>query len=53
MLAAPRRPVTAAEWGALDESVPGELVGGAPVGEEMPSAIHEAVVLWLLLQLAP
>lgn len=34
-------------WGALDEDVPGELVDGCLVEDEMGSFVHELVVLWL------
>ena len=39
--------MTLAEWAALDEDVEGELVDGVLEDEEMPSVLHEAVVLWL------
>ena len=39
--------MTVAEWAALPEEVEGELVDGLLVDEEMPSAIHEAVIGWL------
>ncbi len=35
------------QWGALDEDEPGELVEGRLVEEEMPTYIHELIVLWL------
>ena len=41
------KPMTLEEWAALDEKVEGELVDGALEEEEMPSVLHEAVVLWL------
>lgn len=41
------------EWAALDEDVPGELVDGLLQEEEMPSLVHECVVRWLILLLAP
>ncbi|MEM1416779.1 MAG: Uma2 family endonuclease, partial [Myxococcota bacterium] len=40
--------MTLDEWGALDEDVPGELVDGVLVEEEMPGFGHEACVSWLL-----
>lgn len=40
-------------WGALDEEVPGELIEGFLEEEEMPSLLHECVVRWLILLLAP
>jgi len=39
--------MTLEEWAALDEEVEGELVDGVLEEEEMPSVLHEAVVLWL------
>jgi len=39
--------MTLAEWAALDEDIEGELVDGVLEEEEMPSVLHEAVVLWL------
>ncbi|HVO31741.1 MAG TPA: Uma2 family endonuclease, partial [bacterium] len=44
----PRAPMTVDEWAALEEDVPGELVDGVLVEEEMPSAIHERVIWWLM-----
>jgi Uma2 family endonuclease len=41
--------MTVDEWAALDEDVPGELVDGVLVEEEMPSTVHETVVTWLIL----
>jgi Uma2 family endonuclease len=41
------------EWGDLDEHVAGELVDGVLVEEEMPSALHETIVAWLLVLLTP
>ncbi len=40
--------MTVEEWAALDEDEPGELVGGRLVEEEMPDAIHELIVAWLV-----
>ena len=39
--------MTIEEWGALDEDVEGELVDGALEEEELPSVLHETIVLWL------
>jgi Uma2 family endonuclease len=36
--------MTLAEWAGLDEDTPGELVDGVLVEEEVPDAVHEAVV---------
>lgn len=41
------RPMTMAEWGALPEDVSGELVDGHLVEEEVPTVIHEMIVMWL------
>jgi Uma2 family endonuclease len=46
------RPITVEEWAELPEDVEGELVDGVLVEEEMPSAIHETVVTWLLVLLS-
>jgi Uma2 family endonuclease len=35
-------------WAALDDDVPGDLVGGALEDEEMPTFLHEIVVAWLI-----
>ena len=35
------------EWASLDEDVEGELVDGVLEEEEMPSILHEAIVVWL------
>lgn len=40
--------MTADEWAALPEDIPGELVNGALVAEEMPDFVHENVVAWLV-----
>lgn len=40
--------LTLEQWADLDEDVEGELVDGALVEEEMPSALHEAIAAWLL-----
>ena len=41
------------EWAALAEDVQGELVDGGLREEEAPSVVHECVVRWLILLLAP
>jgi Uma2 family endonuclease len=46
-------PMTLEEWAALDEDVEGELVDGVLEEEEMPSVLHEAIVLWLGTILRP
>ena len=43
--------MTIAEWAALDEGEPGELVDGVLVEEEMPTTLHEAVVAFVLAAL--
>ena len=40
-----------AEWAALDEDTPGELVHGLLVEEEVPDLTHETAVAWLLATL--
>lgn len=40
--------MTLEEWAALPDEVPGELVAGRLVEEEMPRPVHEAVVAWLI-----
>jgi len=40
--------MTLAEWAAIDEDEPGELVDGVLVEEEVPNYIHETVVTWLV-----
>ncbi len=52
MLTAETRRMTVAEWAALDEDEPGELVDGALVEEEMPTGFHEAVAAFVLRVLA-
>ncbi|MCC6557047.1 MAG: Uma2 family endonuclease [Burkholderiaceae bacterium] len=37
-----------AEWVALPEDEPGELVEGRLVEEEVPDAIHEVIVVWVV-----
>ena len=39
--------MTLEEWAALDEDVEGELVDGMLEEEEMPTFLHELVVMWL------
>jgi len=39
--------MTLEEWAALDEDVEGELVDGMLAEEEMPTFLHELVVMWL------
>lgn len=41
------KPMSLEEWAALDEDVEGELVDGVLEEEEMPSVLHEAIVVWL------
>jgi Uma2 family endonuclease len=53
MTASATRRLSVEEWGALEEDIEGELVDGALVEEEMPDFLHETVVTWLLLLLAP
>jgi len=48
MNAQPSREMTIAEWAALDEDEPGELVDGVLVEDEMPDSIHEVVVTWFV-----
>jgi Uma2 family endonuclease len=45
--AEPAKLMTLDQWAALDEDVEGELVDGSLEEEEMPSVLHEAIVLWL------
>ena len=40
--------MTTAEWADLSEDVPGELVDGRLVEEEVPDYAHEVVVAWLI-----
>ncbi|HSO00160.1 MAG TPA: hypothetical protein VLS89_17830, partial [Candidatus Nanopelagicales bacterium] len=40
--------LTLEAWADLDEDEGGELVDGCLVEEEMPSVLHEAVVIWLI-----
>ncbi len=43
----PKPKLTLDEWAALPDDEPGELVDGELVEEEMPSFVHEVVVVWL------
>lgn len=40
--------MTTAEWADLSEDVPGELVDGRLVEEEVPDYAHEVIVAWLI-----
>lgn len=48
----PRRALSFTEWLALDEDEPGELVDGFLEDEELPDAIHELTLTWLVAALA-
>lgn len=39
--------MTVDQWAALDEDVEGELIDGVLEEEEVPSILHEAIVVWL------
>lgn len=41
------RHLTLEEWAAMDQDEPGELVDGRLEEEEVSSAVHEIVVMWL------
>lgn len=41
------RSMTLEHWAELDEDVEGELIDGFLEEEEMPSVLHETIVLWL------
>jgi Uma2 family endonuclease len=41
------KPMTLEEWAALDDDVEGELVDGVLEEEEMPTFLHEVVVMWM------
>ncbi len=43
-----RPKMTLEDWAALPKGEPGELVDGELVDEEMPSFVHEVVVVWHL-----
>lgn len=45
--------MTVEDWALLPEDVRGELVDGSLLEEELPSLVHECIVRWLLLLLAP
>ena len=49
--ASERAPISFAEWAALPEDEPGELVDGRLEDEEVPDVLHEAVVAWFIHQL--
>ncbi len=40
--------MTLEQWASLDEDEPGEIVDGLLEEDEVPSAIHELVVAWLI-----
>lgn len=44
-------PMSLDAWAALDEDVPGEVVDGRWVAEEVPDGVHETVLTWLILTL--
>jgi Uma2 family endonuclease len=44
----PGRPITLEEWLAQDEDGEGEFVDGRLVEEEVPDAVHELAVAWLI-----
>lgn len=44
--------LTVAEWAVLDEDHVGEFVDGHLVEAEMPDAIHESVIVWLIVVLS-
>jgi Uma2 family endonuclease len=50
--AAPTRGMSLAEWARLPEDEPGELVEERLVEEEVPDAVHETIVRWLLVALS-
>lgn len=39
--------MTVDQWAALDEDIAGELVDGVLEEEEVPSILHETIVVWL------
>ena len=41
--------MTTSEWAELSEDVPGELVDGRLVEEEVPDYAHEVIVAWLIV----
>jgi Uma2 family endonuclease len=44
----PRKRMTLAEWAAMPEDEPGELVDGYLTEDEVPEYVHELVVAWLI-----
>jgi len=46
--ATPSRMLSLQEWLALPEDLPGELVRGRLTEEEMPDAVHELAIAWLI-----
>lgn len=46
-----RRPMSLAEWAAMPEDEPGELVDGWLEEEEVPSYEHEIIVAWIIRML--
>ncbi len=49
---APIHGMSLAEWASLPEDAPGELVDERLVEEEVPDAVHETIVRWLLVALS-
>jgi Uma2 family endonuclease len=47
------RAATLEEWLELDEDVPGEWVGSRVVEEEVPDAVHELTISWLIALFRP
>ncbi|WP_437738806.1 Uma2 family endonuclease [Sorangium sp. So ce1335] len=43
-----RRRLTLADWASLPEDEPGELVDGLLAEEEVPDAVHEVIVTWVI-----
>ena len=46
-------PVTMDQWAALEEDDSRELVDGRLEEAEVPSVVHEVIVMWLLMRLEP
>ena len=46
-------PVTIDQWAGLDEDDSRELVDGRLEEAEVPSVVHEVIVMWLLMRLEP